>query len=367
MKSSTYTNETIILTSSCKITKGKSRSLIVDYLRNELFFISNDYYQLLKEIDRKPVSHAFSMVDSEDHNSVSEFIEYLLENEIIMLSKTPELFPQLSEETDDFELIRDSIIEVDPKNFIADVFSKTVQQLNSLRCNDIQLRLYSEFSTDFIHELLCSINNTDINYIELHFEYDEKISREFLLSLIEDYPSLSHIFVYNAPENRIYQHKIQHDHYYPLLLGNIYYAQTPLNSGSCCGIITQESMNFDNILKYNELKQKNGCLYKKVTIDKEGNIKNCPSMKKKYGNIKNAFIENIIKQDEFQFFGNIKKDEIAVCQDCEFRYACTDCRAFLQDSSDVYSKPLKCGYNPETCVWEDWSANPLKNRGKVYE
>lgn len=26
----------------------------------------------------------------------------------------------------------------------------------------------------------------------------------------------------------------------------------------------------------------------------------------------------------------------------------------------MYSKPLKCGYNPYTNVWEEWSTNPVK-------
>jgi hypothetical protein len=28
----------------------------------------------------------------------------------------------------------------------------------------------------------------------------------------------------------------------------------------------------------------------------------------------------------------------------------------------IYSKPLKCGYNPYTAIWEDWSTNPLKKK-----
>lgn len=44
---------------------------------------------------------------------------------------------------------------------------------------------------------------------------------------------------------------------------------------------------------------------------------------------------------------------------CEFRYICTDCRAFLVDPRDSRSKPLKCGYNPESGLWKEWSDNPL--------
>jgi len=49
--------------------------------------------------------------------------------------------------------------------------------------------------------------------------------------------------------------------------------------------------------------------------------------------------------------GSITKDQVAVCRDCEFRYVCTDCRAYTQDADDPYSKPAKCTYDPYTATW----------------
>jgi len=42
-----------------------------------------------------------------------------------------------------------------------------------------------------------------------------------------------------------------------------------------------------------------------------------------------------------------------VCQDCEFRHICTDCRAFIKDSNNIYSQPAKCGYNPYIAKWQN--------------
>jgi hypothetical protein len=47
----------------------------------------------------------------------------------------------------------------------------------------------------------------------------------------------------------------------------------------------------------------------------------------------------------------VRKDDIEVCKDCEFRYICTDCRIFKNDSNDIYSKPKKCNYDPYTNTW----------------
>ncbi len=67
-------------------------------------------------------------------------------------------------------------------------------------------------------------------------------------------------------------------------------------------------------------------------------------------------------QPGFKKYWDINKDKIYVCKDCEFRYICTDCRAYVEDPEDILSKPLKCGYNPYTGEWSEWSKNVLKTK-----
>src|SRR5690606_9314413 len=93
----------------------------------------------------------------------------------------------------------------------------------------------------------------------------------------------------------------------------------------------------------------NSCLYKKIGIDVNGNIKNCPSLERTAGNIHDtdfASLKNIQFDTEF-----ITKDEIEVCKDCEFRYVCSDCRAFTDSTTRHNARPLKCGYNPYIAKW----------------
>ena len=356
-------DEFIIISSSCKITKGKKRSLIVDYLRKELYFIPNDYYELLSNIDRKTIKYAFNYVNKDNHDDLVNFINYLIENEIIFLNKNLDLFPVISNELEENYYLRDAIIEIEDNQSSFEVFVKTINQLQDLGCNDLQIRFPLKISTNFILMILDEIDKKNINYVELHINFNENINEDFLLGLIEKYSVVSHIFVYGFSCDKIVTHKIKKKDYYPLLLGNIYYIKDTFDNANGCGKINKESLEFNSIYRYNELKKRNGCLFKKVTIDKCGNIKNCPLMSMSYGNIKNDQIKDIIKLPSFLFLGNIKKDDIDVCKECEFRYACSDCRAFIQNYNNIYSKPLKCGYNPDTCTWEEWSDNPLKNIG----
>ena len=91
-------------------------------------------------------------------------------------------------------------------------------------------------------------------------------------------------------------------------------------------------------------------------------------MKVSFGNIKDTSINIVIQNKKFKEIWDIKKDEILICKNCEFRHVCLDCRAFREDPENIYSKPLKCGYSPYTCKWEIWSKNPLKQKAiQFYE
>jgi len=89
-------------------------------------------------------------------------------------------------------------------------------------------------------------------------------------------------------------------------------------------------------------------------------------MAQSFGNIKDTTLQEALDHPEFKKYWNVTKDQVAVCKDCEFRYICTDCRAYIENPEDMYSKPLKCGYNPYTCEWEEWSTNPLKQKAIDY-
>jgi len=94
-------------------------------------------------------------------------------------------------------------------------------------------------------------------------------------------------------------------------------------------------------------------------------------MSQSFGNIKDTTLEKALLHPDFKKYWNLTKDEIEVCKDCEFRYICTDCRAYTErthtnaEGLDI-SKPLKCGYNPYTGEWQEWSTNPLKEKAIKY-
>jgi SPASM domain peptide maturase of grasp-with-spasm system len=127
-----------------------------------------------------------------------------------------------------------------------------------------------------------------------------------------------------------------------------------------CGIITQRHLTPPSVQTFFEAKSFNGCLNRKISVDVYGNIKNCPSMKDSYGNIRDTSLLEAVHAAGFREKWSISKDHISICRDCEFRYACSDCRAYLENPDDAFSKPLKCGYDPYSGTWNEWKENPAK-------
>jgi SPASM domain peptide maturase of grasp-with-spasm system len=128
------------------------------------------------------------------------------------------------------------------------------------------------------------------------------------------------------------------------------YVQQAIDSPACCGQIGPRHFVV-NIDAWSEAQRHNSCLNCKIAIDARGEIRNCPSLPRSYGNIRDTSLHSALAQRDFTALWSINKDQIEVCKDCEFRYICIDCRAYLTGDHDRYSKPAKCGYDPYTAVW----------------
>jgi radical SAM protein with 4Fe4S-binding SPASM domain len=75
----------------------------------------------------------------------------------------------------------------------------------------------------------------------------------------------------------------------------------------------------------------------------------------KYGNIREYSINEILNKEETISKWNLNFDKIETCKDCEYRYACKDCRALgLSVCGSMTSKNPRCLYDPYQGVWNDY-------------
>ncbi|MDL2281033.1 radical SAM protein [Selenomonadales bacterium OttesenSCG-928-I06] len=98
------------------------------------------------------------------------------------------------------------------------------------------------------------------------------------------------------------------------------------------------------------------CLRGKLAITATGDVIPCIFARDMVcGNILSSKLSEIIQNKPLNKCWNTTKDKVKKCNKCEYRYACTDCRALCQNScpnKDWFAAPVDCTYNPSTGNWE---------------
>lgn len=332
-----------VLYSNCIIINGSKKSLIVDLQNNIAYTYPSILFEILNE--RKSVLHLKKKYRSD--KGIDSIFEDLMNKKLGFYTNYINRFPLMNLRWDSPYEITNSIIEINETNL--EFIPIMISNLEKKRCFSLQIRVF-ELRIEKIEILLNLLKNSKIKVFEL-----------ILISKI-DFRNLHNWFLDIA--NRIIFTKIYNSDIEENIEDRIFYFKEKYSVINC-GNNFKDSLNFD-ISHLTESIHFNSCLNRKLSIDKHGNIKNCPSLSQSFGNIKNTTIEEALNHPDYKKYWHIKKDDIEVCKDCEYRHVCTDCRAYIEDPENIYSKPLKCGYDPYTGIWEEWSTNPLKQKAIEY-
>ena len=105
----------------------------------------------------------------------------------------------------------------------------------------------------------------------------------------------------------------------------------------------------------------NPCWFGKVAITSVGDVLPCTfSRELVCGNVLKDSQESI--QNNLLHYWSLNKDKIEHCRECEYRYACHDCRPIsLSITGSLHSKYPRCCYDPETGQWNSVESTALQN------
>lgn len=346
--------------------KGHVRTLLLDTTRNLYYYIPNDFANIL--IDNIIIDfELLKKIYPESVKIINAYKKFLLKDELIfevLDEEEASSFPKINLQYKQPFGIINAIIDIDAESNLS-YLEKIEYDFEKLRVQSLQIRIF------YINDIKILINFIDkISKSGDNFLKDIQIilvKNDFLnfncykvAKILHNYNIITQIDIYNYTEKNV--DKMSSD--------KIFLHKKKIHNCKSCGEIA-ENMSTINLRIVSESHHHNSCLHKKIAIDAEGNIRNCPSMSQSFGNIKDTTLEEALQQSDFKKYWNLTKDQIEVCKDCEFRYICTDCRAYTERSHinkeglDT-SKPLKCGYSPYTGEWEEWSTNPLKQKAIQY-
>lgn len=338
-------NRYIKLFANCIPIKGYKQSLIVDLQRgSSSHSIPNSLFDIITQHEDKSIEEIKLLFNHEYDTIIEDYFSFLVKNEFAFECKKTELenFPKLDLTWKSPSIISNAIIDVNILN--TEELKKAIAQLSALRCDALQIRFQIAPTREIIKVIGDYLEGTRILSVELIIKYSEENTQSVLVGLANEYPRYQRIFVYSAPNN--------------IMSGcrRIVFDKKDIMPHKDCGEISSQFFSIC-LETFTESQCYNTCLNRKVSIDKDGYIKNCPSMENHYGHISDTNLCDVVSNPEFKKKWILKKDDIDVCRDCEYRHICTDCRAFVTDPNNNYSKPAKCDYNPFIAKWkgeENW-------------
>jgi len=343
------------LYSNILLTQGANRMLISDLQRRQSEVQSLELYDIIEELKANSIEEVFGFYDDVSKEMVQEYIDFLLDREygFITAGDWDKNFAPLSLEYIDYNKISNLFIE---RNDLA-IPEKLIQSIANLQIRHLVIYCNGDASLSDFLKLDADFENSTLDSIEIFAPFHSAIDQNFIQQLSENTSRIYNLIFYNC-ENEPF--KLENNFKFDLL-----FTPQDLKITSCGKV---DLKYFDtNIKKVLEAINHNSCLNKKIGIDADGNIKNCPAMPQSFGNINQTTLEEALLHQDFKKYWNLTKEDITVCKDCEFRNVCTDCRAFTEqthvnDAGLDVSKPLKCGYDPYTNQWDEWSTNPLKQK-----
>jgi SPASM domain peptide maturase of grasp-with-spasm system len=325
----------------CIPVRGARRSVVCDLQRQSFQFIPDGLYEILTEHAGETVAAIKARYDHEYDEEIDEYFAFLLRHELGFWCTAPDRFPPLDLTWEAPERITNAIIDVDERS--DHDYAKIFGELDDLGCKALEVRCFHRPRLGELHAILEAARSGRLRSIDLLAGHGPELTPEALAALAAEHRRVSSIVVHSSPESRRMP---------PDRRGvAVSYRREVIDSPRCCGQVHPGYFAID-LETFAEAQKHNTCLNRKISIDVRGEIRNCPSLPRSFGNAREVPLHSALAQRDFAALWSINKDQIAICKDCEFRYICTDCRAYLVDAADLYSKPSKCTYDPYTAEWQ---------------
>jgi len=119
-------------------------------------------------------------------------------------------------------------------------------------------------------------------------------------------------------------------------------------------IISKKKISSPNLYKFLNNIYYHPCLGHSLAICYNGDVIPCPMMRNySFGNIRDKELYTIFENnwEMISKFWRLNLDEIEKCTDCEFRYACDDCRALEERLTGKLDGKRLCNYDPTEGEW----------------
>jgi SPASM domain peptide maturase of grasp-with-spasm system len=328
----------------CIPVKGVQRGAIYDLNRRLYKLVPNSMVDFINESAGLTLNQIKEKYGVDSHHIVDEYISFLDSNHL-MIWMHDSLLNSFKELDINWEFpaeITNAIIDLDDNSKFE--ICTILLQLENLGCKHLQIRSYSKRAIDYFENVLAFIISSKYLSIEIITRFDSEIPESRVKDLVKNHRRIKAFIFHSADHNKIINESEIES------MANISYSKQLINSPADCHNNNKDYLNV-SVKLFMEAQNFHSYFNKKVAIDINGNIKNCSSQERNFGNVSTDLISDIIKHKEFQFLWNVKKDQTKICKNCEFRYMCVDSRVPKQISGNEWEHDSECNYNPYLAQW----------------
>lgn len=289
----------------CFIVTGNTSSLIFNAQKGSVTYITDSIIYLINLFDNHCISE-IEKIYSDQSELLNKTISYLKNKGIIGIKQKTDIFPKINLNYSSPEHIKHMVIEY--SDFYN--FDIVISAINILLVKFMEIRFIENLNIHSIKYILTKIYRSTVKSLQLVVDYkQESLIREICKD--RDADIVSSVIFYGSPFCRSelldgkYIHFVK-SNYLELKNSNNNYTKNCI---------------FD--LKYFILAHFfNPYYYKRLCIDRLGNIKNCLKNEKTFGNIMNKDLDilSIINSSSFQHLWKCTNDRIIEIKDNPLRY-----------------------------------------------
>ena len=329
------------LFASCKVVHGIGKSLVYDLDRSTFYEVPHSIEKILADTRTNNIG-CLEIKYKEQFNDVMAILDQFVENELGFYTNDPESFPEIDLGWQSPYTITNAIVEIEDTGLYD--FIGVANQLDELSCRAIQLRFLKACDLKEISALFeAAFSRSRINQIELIINSNSGVASDDLIQLLAFHQRINKILVYNSAEDHIVPTSTE------MLNRRIVYCKKDLNKETA--EIINVNRFYTNIHMFAEAQRHNIGLNRKVCIDYAGNIKNYLSHHKIFGNVRKDLIKEIIEKPDFREKWFYSNDQIEICKDCQYRYACLS-NSDIKSCNNNYFKVDMCDFNPGDNSWK---------------
>ncbi len=285
-------NNIFKLYATCIPVKGIKRSIICNIWKSKFRYIPNTLYHILNEYEGLTKEKIKKKFDNNFDGIIDSYFDFLQENDFGFYCSQTEfkLFPKLNLNFEKPFLIGNCIIDISKDSHFN--YQNIYKQLSDLNCHYYQFRFYDNLPIIQISNILPQSKDFHIRSISIIMPFDSSYNKKQIIEFYKKFP-ITEINFHSTPKNKINYLQKKYNAF------PFNYFSTKINNELHCGKISIDSFN-TNITSFSESQSYNTCLNRKISINSEGEIKNCPSMNESFGNIKHTTLREVIENPNFK-------------------------------------------------------------------